>query len=110
VEFVNLTPHALSVHKLNGEVLILPPSGTVARVAVTRSAAPPIGDVATAYSNFGEVTDLPEPVLGTCYIVSAMVALASAKGDSPRWDVLSPGELIRDDAGRPVGCRGLTCY
>lgn len=52
---------------------------------------------------YGDVVGLPEEKDGVVYIVSGMVN-AAAEG---RGDVYSPGSLIRDDEGRPVGCRGL---
>lgn len=48
---------------------------------------------------------LPEPEAGTVLIASAMVADAVR-----RPDVMSPGELVRNEAGQPIGCKGLTAY
>lgn len=56
------------------------------------------------YENvYGEVTGLPEYQEGTYYVVSAMVRQALPH----RKDLLSPGQLIRNEAGQPVGCLGL---
>ena len=38
----------------------------------------------------------------TVFIVSGMVA-AMVERD----DVMSPGPLLRDEEGRPIGCKGL---
>ncbi len=114
--FVNLTPHALNIHHPCG-VLSLPPSGEVARVATVEVDAAPVATVEpwldgsrggstvvipTVMTTYGEVTGLPDPVKGVTLIVSGMVASAS-----PRGDVMSPGPLVRDEGGRPIGCRGL---
>ena len=99
--FVNLTPHALNVHTGNGVVTIAP-SGEVARVAPVNPAADPVGDIPTVTTTFGEVTGLPDPQEGKVFIVSGMVASAT-----PREDVFSPGDLVRDENGRPCGCKGL---
>lgn len=99
--FVNLTPHALNVHTGKG-VVIIDPSGEVARVATFSTAAPFIGDVPTCRTVTGEVTGLPEPIEGTIFIVSGMVAK-----EAPRPDVMSPGDLVRNESGRPIGCQGL---
>lgn len=56
-------------------------------------------------TSFGEVTGLPVAKEGTILVVSGLVA--SAIGGQ-RSDVFSPGALIRDDSGRPIGCQGLT--
>jgi len=100
--FVNLTPHTLNIHTTAGGVVTIAPSGTVARVATVSEEAEPVGGIPTCTTTFGEVTGLPSPVEGTVFIVSGMVASAA-----PRGDVLSPGDLVRDENGRPVGCRGL---
>lgn len=56
------------------------------------------------YENvYGEVTGLPEFKEGVYYVVSAMVRQALPH----RKDLLSPGQLIRSEAGQPVGCLGL---
>lgn len=107
MKLVNLTPHTLNIHTLSG-VIELPPSGTVARVAVEYKKRAPIphrdGDIPTFRAEFGPLEGLPGPVQGTVYIVSGMVMQALS---GLRHDVFAPGELIRDDQGRPVGCHGL---
>lgn len=56
------------------------------------------------YENvYGEVTGLPEFKEGVYYVVSAMVRQALPH----RKDLLSPGQLIRSEAGQPIGCLGL---
>ena len=56
------------------------------------------------YENiYGEVTGLPEFKEGIYYVVSAMVRQALPE----RKDLLSPGQLIRNEAGQPIGCLGL---
>lgn len=56
------------------------------------------------YENiYGEVTGLPEFKEGVYYVVSAMVRQALPE----RKDLLSPGQLIRNEAGQPIGCLGL---
>ena len=100
---INLTPHKLNVLDLSGDFVVIPPSGTVARVAVSLKETAVLDPGIQIYSpTYGEVTDLPEPAEGVVYVVSGLVAAAA-----PRADVFSPGELIRDEEGRPIGCRGL---
>ena len=104
---INLTPHVVNLVTSDGTVTI-PPNGTVARCAVTREV---IGQVEIeAYgatipltsTRFGAVEGLPEPVPGTLFIVSALVAQA-AKRD----DLVIPDDAVRDEAGRIIGCRAL---
>lgn len=105
---INLTPHLVRIVTPTS-VVEVPPSGSIARVAVTRTARSPIGacvqsDAIPVYAvQFGAVEGLPDAVDGTLLIVSAIVA-----GRSPRSDVFSPGELVRGPDGQPTGCLGLT--
>ena len=100
MKIINLTPHAITVA---GRVF--PPSGTVARVAVTRT---PVGDVdgiPAFHPSFGPVQDLPEYDPDCVFIVSALVR--THPDCAHRDDVASPGMLVRDDAVNIVGCDGL---
>lgn len=108
---VNLTPHEVRIFNEEGKWLIaaIPPSGAVARVSVERKlwryldTAEASMWIPVMVGSYGPVVGLPDPVPGTVYIVSAMVRQAVPD----RVDVLSPGELIRNEAGQPIGCRGL---
>lgn len=114
----NLTPHSVRIFSADGktEILTVPPSGIVARVAVTRTQVytidpglpnPGPGDnwpeIPVFTGTYGQVENLPAAHDETVFIVSMLVR--SAVPD--RKDVLSPGDLIRDEKGQPVGCRGL---
>ena len=52
---------------------------------------------------YGEVMGLPDPKPNTVYVVSGMVNSATPE----RTDVVSPGEQLRDEEGRPIGCIGF---
>ena len=104
MNFVNLTPHALNIIQEDGSVYTLPASGQVARVDAKRTVAYVMDGIEIFETVFGEVTGLPEPDYNNIYIVSAMVAQRCKH----RADLYSPGELVRNDAGQVVGCRGLT--
>ena len=106
---INLTPHTLNIHTNNGAVLNLPPSGTVARVATSKTVAfhldtgngdtfPNVWDV-----TFGDVTGLPPVTDGVFLIVSRLVKSAVPH----RRDVLVPGTPIRDDKGVIIGADGF---
>ena len=102
---VNLTPHALNVIDDAGVVHTFAPSGAIARVATTRDSLPPVAGLPVSRATFGDVQGLPDPADDTIFVVSGMV-LAALKG--ARSDVFAPGDLVRDDKGQPVGCKGLT--
>jgi len=101
---VNLTPHTINVFDGDGRhVIDVPPSGTVARVNTQRTVTGAHEGVSLYRATYGAVQELPEAVPGTIFVTSALVRAAVA-----RDDVWQPGELLRDDAGRPVGCIGLS--
>jgi hypothetical protein len=98
--FVNLTPHTINEVTTG---LNLPPSGVVARVAVSNTVIDVINGVEIYATTYGEVLDLPEPKLGVYYIVSSLVLLACPD----RKDLLAPGEIVRNADGQPIGCKGF---
>lgn len=108
MKIVNLTPHSLTLVGENA-TLVVPPSGIVARLAVTRTALSPVVvdgvELVVNLPVMGDVTDLPAAEEGVVLITSAVVASAVN-----RPDVMSPGELIRDNAGNVIGARGLCAY
>lgn len=107
---INLTPHAINVLAEDKTPhFTLPPSGIVARVSTTRqrvdvlySQQAPEG-IAVFGVRFGEVVGLPAEADDVFYVVSALVKTACPK----RADLLSPGELVRNEAGQPIGCVGF---
>lgn len=103
--YINLTPHAINLHTADGSVQTFAPSGAIARAAETRASVGTLDGVAVELVSFGAVENLPAPQAGTFYIVSGLV-LAAAQ-DRP--DLLAPGQPVRDDAGRVIGCKGWTC-
>lgn len=98
---LNYTPHTLNVHTATGVRDI--PSDGVARVSVARVECDNIDGITIHRGEYGEVTGLPAEAPGTRLVVSRMVAATLPD----RLDLLVPGALVRDDAGRPVGCMGL---
>jgi hypothetical protein len=110
VEMNNLTPHAISLADAAGEIVAtIPPSGVVARVAVTyREVGAAIfagSSAAVVVAEYGAVEGLP-PVGGGPYLVSGLV-LGAVRG---RDDVYAPDTgptAVRDAAGRIVAVRRL---
>lgn len=106
MNIVNLTPHEISIYGMETQPQwIIPPSGSVARAAETREELPAvISGMPVFRMSFGVVENLPEPAENTIYLVSGLV-LARCAG---RSDVFAPGEAVRDDKGRVIGCIGLS--
>jgi hypothetical protein len=105
IHFVNLTPHTVVVRNINGTFESFPPSGAVARIGNRDIIADLVGGgFAFRKFRFGEIENLPTPQKATFYIVSGMV---KQKIGDLRLDVISPGELIRDENGQPIACDGF---
>ena len=109
MNIVNLTPHALNFMSQgpDGPVVTIPPSGQVARCAVNRMQVDAViidgVSVPVNKTQFGTVSDLPDPQPDTIYIVSAVVA--QAVPDRP--DVFIVDDAIRDEQGRIIGAYAL---
>jgi hypothetical protein len=103
MQFVNLTPHTIVVYKDDKPVLEIPASGQEARVQVLTERIGEANGVELFVSRPGPVTGLPRPQNDVIYIVSMAVRLALPEAT----DLASPGELVRNSAGQPIGCRGL---
>ena len=104
----NLTPHPLNLVKQDGQVIEIAPSGQLARVEQLREERRAIAGMTVTYSSFGDVvTGLPDPAPGKIFVVSALV-LAHPSVQN-RIDVFCPGEAVRDEAGKIIGAKGLSC-
>jgi hypothetical protein len=99
---VNLTPHTLNIVRQDGTVLDIAPSGKVTRVTTTSVVVGEIDGIEIRKTDFGQVVDLPDAD-GSVFVVSRLVLQASGRGD-----LVAPGDLVRDDKGQPVGCKGLS--
>jgi len=99
--FFNLTPHSIFIEGF-GEIL---PLGKVARLEEFSYEKGNINGVTIVYKQFGNIIDLPERHPDYYYIVSALCAQKA--WEMGRDDVFCPGDPIRDEKGRIVGCRSL---
>lgn len=98
----NLTPHVITIVTANGEKIEIPSHGTV-RLSEVTTAVTEYEGVPIVRKTYGSA-DLP-PENGDLYIVSALVRQAFPE----RKDLVSPGDLIRDENGNVIGCRNLIC-
>lgn len=96
----NLTPH--EIHEVKSGKKFAP-YGNVARVSVENDFVTYIDGVPVYEQRIGLVKDLPDQLPHVYLIVSTLVRLAVPD----RMDVLSPGELVRDGNGKPIGCNGF---
>lgn len=97
-EFVNLTPHAVTMKRADGVAFTVQPSGQEARRDTVRAERPALDGVPVAVVTFGDVNGLPEPREGVVYIVSGLVLAAVPH----RADVVAPGAPIREAGFTPA--------
>lgn len=102
MEFVNLTPHAITVD-IQGERTTFPPSGEVARLATTKEEGT-LGGFPVSKTVFGEVSGVPAAKVGTIFIVSTLVAQALKRND-----VVSPdtGPTAVRENGQVIAVKGF---
>lgn len=111
MQLINVTPHAIILRPDEGQEVILPPSGQVARVAVSQDVVAQVGEIPIVATRFGDVEGLPEPRPGVLYVASTLVAQAAAAAG--RRDVVSPDTgptAVRDGEGRIVAVRRLQTW
>ena len=99
---VNLTSHVLNII-IENTTVNLETSGTVARVATKEETVGSVEGIPIVKTSFGEVEGIPMEEEGTFYVVSRLVLTASE-----RKDLLAPGQLVRNQEGQPIGCKGLS--
>ena len=110
MELVNLTPRALVFYLGDDDesTIVLPPSGTVARVPSYYTVSEALGGIPVVSTRFGEPI-LPEQRDGVAYVASTMVARAAAAHG--RRDVYAPdtgpGSAVFDTTAEGRRHRGV---
>ena len=112
MELVNLTPHDVVIVADDGseQTLTYPRTGRVARAVEHAPRGHALADnmsVGTMLIRYDGVQDLPDPVPGVGYIVSVLTAIAAQMAGRSVADLYYPGGLVRDIAGRVIGCEAL---
>lgn len=102
MRIINLTPHLLRLSSPSGEIIVLPASGSIARVATTPGELEAVAGIPCSVAGatvYGDVEGLPCPSEGTVFIVSGLVG-SRCQG---RGDVFVPGTGPQDGAVRREG-------
>ncbi len=99
---VNLTPHTIKIMG-DDSIIEIPASGEVARVSMEDNLIMMLDGVRIVKTSYGPVVGVPDAKDGVVYLVSNLVRLALPN----RTDLLAPGQLVRDEAGNPIGCSCL---
>lgn len=103
-KLINLTPHKVSVYDKEGKLIEVFQSEGNARVSETVvEVESKANGVPCFQRKLGTVEGLPVESDDTMYIVSFMIKLACPG----RHDLLVPGELVRNENGNILGCRGF---
>ena len=107
MKIINLTPHALNIYDSAGDcVETVPPSGMVARADVRRTLSEKRGHIELYQSVYSGARELGTPEPDSVYVVSALYLSALRADGLDDTGVYVPGEALRDEAGRVIGCVG----
>lgn len=129
MKLVNMTPHTLNIYGDEGTIAFFAPFGRVARLAEQRESCPPVAlgltvldvsrptfgaavtvewDSTTKKAIPGSEQSWVTPAEDEIVVVSAIALDGLAKTGHDCSRVYAPGPAIRDDAGRQIGCHGLS--
>ena len=104
-KLVNLTPHDVTLVRMDGTAVIIPRSDKIARVEENFELEDICMNIPLSVVTYGEITELPEPQENTLYIVSSFVFNAAvAKG---RKDCCYPAMFDRDENGKIIAVKTL---
>jgi hypothetical protein len=124
MNIVNLTPHSITILNEAKEIVqVVSRSGKVARLDINKELIPAQKEgyfnhkIPFFFTKYGipylvkldeegneiERCQLPGQKEGIIYIVPGLF-----RASCPRDDLWQPGELVRDNEGRPIGCVGLS--
>ncbi len=103
---INLTPHEVNFYIDEETMVILPKCETPARCTTSNVYIGDFDGVPIHHVVYEDVVNLPDPELGTIYVVSGIVAQAVKN----RNDVFSPdtgASALRNSNGQIIAVRGL---
>lgn len=106
IKVVNCTPHDVNLITEKGNITF-PRSGIIPRLTESQKKINSVNsngiEIDIMEKSFLEPEGLPEPQENTIFIVSALVAGAIKNRD----DLVIPNDIVRDEAGRIIGCKNL---
>jgi hypothetical protein len=108
----NLTPHDVVVVSDDGaeDTIMYRRSEVVARAIEKHTRGHALTDnksIGTTRVRYVGVEHLPDPQPDQEYIVSVLTVMAALNSGRTIDDLYYPGDLVRDLAGRVIGCRAL---
>ena len=125
MNFLNLTPHSITI--LDAENVPVKIDRTevsagrflLLRANTQKTIIGKIGDINITKTVFGAAElvtvdakgQSPQPYLETIkadFLIVSQIALNACNGEFTGITCYSPGELLRDDKGQPIGAQGLS--
>ena len=116
---INMTPHPIAIHRSKLPPIEVAPSGYLVRVSEETKLVDEEEGIPFYVSEMGqpqitkdgEPCELPEMHDEFFLVVSALAHSALARHGflDGRYDVYRPGEPVRDESGKIIGCHGLKC-
>lgn len=110
MRIINLTPHAVCMMDVSGNVVDRFASEGLARATETSVKVGEVNGFDIVETVYGEITGLPEKSDDTYYIVSLLTAQAAVKTGRGADDLLLTSDLVRDGEGRIIGCKRFARY
>lgn len=108
MNYINLTPHVVDIIKMDGTTLSIPSSGVI-RAKQELESYRIIDGIKIGKYSYGEPIGVPEALEpDTIYIVSKLVLESCRSHGIDTTNFLIPGEVVRDDNGRVIGCESLS--
>jgi hypothetical protein len=113
---INGCPHDINVVRLDGSIETVYKTDLLVRVAVRTELLYVLKGIeyygveygpVEIFLNGQRIESLPTEIMGKEIVVSgaALEALKREGNKDCRW--LAPGELVRNEQGQPIGCRGF---
>ena len=111
MEAINTTPHNIVAIKADGETLTYAKSSCQIRVSATTNCIGNVNGIDIFEETLGDaiIEDSEDLLLHYRALLVSRVAAEKLKGMSEfdSYELYVPGNLVRDDKGNIVGCKGL---
>ena len=102
MKLINLTKRDLTEVTTG---ITYPGTDKPARLDIESMLVTKVGDTPIYSRKYGVLENLPPKQDGVLYIVSGvMLDIGRKQG---RYDLVAPGDLVRDSKGKPLGCKGF---
>ncbi len=105
---INICPHAVHLYRGDKEVMVIPQSGTIARVQLVSELDRTIQGIPVFRRHVTSIKGLPKPEKNVVYIVSSMVLEAGKK--MGRTDIIAPDTNADSVRTNNNTLLGVSCF